>query len=133
MIWVLGISAGIVGLAVGLAVKDWLRLRRRPGLTKAQFLEDFQKQSVPENIVAAVYNHYTSVALGSRVAISADDNLEDLRIGQDDLDEDLQRLLQKLALDIPSSSVLKDSPQPLRTIGDVVNWLNWVSQHQGNA
>lgn len=93
-------------------------------------MEAFQEESVPESLVRAVYRYYEAVALGDGVGISPDDDFESLQVGQEDLDDDLQRLLAKLELEMPSSKSLGDSLYPLRTIRDVVRWLEWVRQHQ---
>jgi hypothetical protein len=130
MNWLILLASVIVTVFVSLTALDRRRLRRRTGMSKSEFVHAFAEQAVPDSIAIAVYDYYSSVAFGDRVAISPDDNFEDLRVGQDDLDDDLQRLVQRLGLEMPSSVVLKDSPFPIRAIRDVVLWLNWVRTHQ---
>jgi hypothetical protein len=130
MTWTIGVV--LLTLAVGVAVvmRDQIRLRKRKGLSKAEFCAAFHKEAVPESLVGAVYDYYSSFALGRQVAISPDDSFESLQVGQDDVDDDLNRLLKKLALERPSSVKLAELTEPVRTIGDIVRWLNWVRQHQ---
>ena len=119
-----------VAVFVYLAAMNRHRLRRRTGKSKSEFVQAFSERAVPDSIAVAVYDYYSLVAFGDRVAIAPDDSFEDLRVGQEDLDDDLQRLVERLGLELPSSVVLKDSPFPIRTIRDVVLWLNWVKTHE---
>ena len=99
-------------------------------MEKPEFMAWFVERSVPDSIASAVYDYYSSVALGDHVSISPEDSFDALRVGQDDLGDDLQRLLKRLGFELPSSTVLRDSPFPIKTIGDVALWLDWVRQHQ---
>lgn len=107
MNWIIVSVLAIAALGVGFAVKDRLQLRRRPGLTKAQFVAIFRGEAIPEKLVCAVYDCYTSVVLGDGVAITPDDDFETLRVSQDDLDDSLQSLLTELGLGLPSSAGIR--------------------------
>jgi hypothetical protein len=130
MTWIAGMVLITVAVGVAVVLRDQSRLRKRRGLSKAEFCAAFHEEAVPESLVGAVYDHYSSFALGRHVSISPDDSFESLQVGQDDVDDDLSRLLKKLALERPSSLKLAELSEPVRTIGDMVRWLNWVRQHQ---
>ena len=130
MNWIIGLVVLMAAIGVGAGLKDRIQLGNRKGLSKAEFCEVFRQESIPESLAAVVYDHYSSFALGSQVEISPDNSFDSLRIGQDDVDDDLQRLLKKLSLELPSSATLADWSTPVHTIGDAVRWLNWIRQHQ---
>jgi len=133
MSWLTLVALVTVAVFVCLTAIHRHRLRRRTGKSKSEFVQAFSELAVPDSIAIAVYDYYTLFAFGDRVAISPDDSFEDLRVGQEDLDDDLKRLVDRLGLEMPISVVLRDSPFPIRTIRDVVLWLNWVKAHQPGA
>ncbi len=40
------------------------------------------------------------------------------------------RILQLLDLRLPSEKILRQWPQPLSTVGDMVMWVNWILQQR---
>ena len=128
--WILASILAIACIGVGAMIRDHFKLRKRKGCSRVEFCARFQQELIPEILLVAVYDHYTSFAMGDSVGITPDDSFEWLRMGQDDVDDDLQRLLGKLGLELPSSATLANWPHPVETIKDVVHWLNWVRQQK---
>ncbi len=128
-LYLAGVS--IVILFVGWVIADQVRLRHRKGLSRDQFIAGFSAQGIPNKIPAAVYDHYSSFAVGRKYLVSPDDNYEAvLREGAEDIDDDAEQLLKKLNLQVPTESARRDWPSPLETVRDMVLWLDWVRRQQ---
>lgn len=131
MSWIHALIIMTVAAFLGLTAWDRYKVSSRSGMMWDEFRESLRMDGVPETIATAVYRYYSSVALGPRVAISLNDDLNTLRIGGDDLDEQLNDLLIQLALELPGPELLRDAPHPIRTIRDIACWLEWARQNQG--
>lgn len=118
---------------VGWVVYDQIRLRRRRGLSRDEFAEVFRGEGVPYKIAAAVYDYYSSIGVGRGYAVSPNDAYEGLlHEGQEDIDGDAESLVAQLRMRLPDESVLPSAARPLKTVRDMVLWLNWVRQHQSS-
>lgn len=118
---------------VGWVIYDQIRLRRHRGLSRDEFAEVFQGDGVPYKIAAVVYDYYSSIAGDRGYAVSPDDSYDGLlNEGQEDIDDDAERLVAQLRMRLPDELVLRSWATPLRTVRDMVLWLNWVRQHQSS-
>ena len=48
----------------------------------------------------------------------------------EDAEENLKEILQRLGLEIPHSGVLQEWDRPIETLSDVVRWVDWVRAKQ---
>lgn len=117
-------------IAIGTAVHQ-ARLSRHRGVPRDAFIDEFRRSNVPELIPATVYDYYKQLGAGKRFGVNADDSFERV-FGQvhDDVDDDATRLVEKLGMQLPVESVLRQWPTEVKTLRDMVLWLNWVRQHQ---
>lgn len=133
MIWVACAGALIFASFARLAVLDRIALTKRCGSSQTSFVEAFRGEAIPESVIKTVFEYYANVAFGTHVSINPDDTFESLRVGQDDLEDDLLHLMAKLELEMPSSADLKSAPKEFESIRDVVVWLGWVWGLQRDA
>lgn len=128
MILVYFLAILIVVTAVG-AVADQIRLSRHRSISRTAFIEEFQKESIPAEIPAAVYDHYKSLCRSKNFGVAPEDTYDGVfRECHEDIDEDAEELAEKLNIELPIECVLRQWPTPLRTLRDMVLWLNWVRQ-----
>jgi hypothetical protein len=128
------IVAGFVLLMLIGAVAYQLRLARHNGVPREKFIEEFVASGIPSEIPAAVYDHYRSFCRAKGFSVAPDDSFEKIfRQVHDDVDDDAEELANKLGMDLPSESVLKEFATPVETLRDMVLWLNWIRQQQNAA
>lgn len=121
----------IVVSVVAWVVTDQVRLRRKRGLSREEFVATFRKEGIDDAVPGLVYDHYSSFAVGGRYAVSPDDSYEDvLHEGAEDIDDDAEHLLKRLRLQLPSESARREWSPPLRTVRDMVLWLDWIRRRQ---
>jgi hypothetical protein len=130
----MGVAVCIFGVLVlyivGWMIADNAKLRRRRGPSRDEFIAAFQNENIPEKISAAVYDRCTRFA-SRGYAPSPDDTYDGvLRMLHEDVDDEAELLVKELRLVLPAESVLREWPSPVRTIRDMVLWLDWVRQHQ---
>ena len=110
------------------------RLGKHRGVPREEFIRAFADAGVPSEIPAAVYDCYKSRVRSQRFSVSPDDDYElVLSEGDEDIDDDSELLMKRLGLRVPSNynPIRLDTPA-VRTVRDMVLWLNWVRQHQAN-
>lgn len=128
LIYILG---GIFAVIAIWSLGDQLRLARHRGVSRESFIEEFRKDSVPPEIPGAVYDHYRSLCRFKGFSVAPDDAFDRVfHQVHDDVDDDAEELAKKLNIDLPIEAVLRECPTPLRTLRDMVLWLNWVRQRQ---
>jgi hypothetical protein len=124
----------IVGALVVIAIwslADQVRLARHRGISRESFIDEFRIENIPPEIPAAVYDHYKSLSRAEKFSVAPDDSFEKVfRECHEDIDDKAEELARKLNIDLPIEMVLKEWPTPLRTLRDMVLWLNWVRQRQ---
>ncbi|MBV9180950.1 MAG: hypothetical protein JO356_06530 [Acidobacteria bacterium] len=129
--------------------------RRHRGVSREQFIKAFSGTEIPAEVPAAVYDFYKKHVVFKNFSIAPDDTYdEQLREGEEDIEDDARFLMKKLGLQPPSLEVQQqwseqmlssrmrpqntpklsaDSSkllQPIQTVRDMVLWLDWVRQHQ---
>jgi hypothetical protein len=107
------------------------RLLRHKGVSRVAFVEEFRSLAIPDVIPGAVYDYYKSSALWKKFSVSPQDRYEDyFSSAPEDITDDAKELVRRLGLAMPIESVLREWARPIETLGDMVQWLNWVRQHQ---
>ncbi len=107
------------------------RLGKHRGVSREEFVGAFTETDVPSGIAGAVYDYYKSRAFSKQFSVAPDDGYEEvLSEGEEDIDDDARFLLRKLALKMPPDYASVRSETRIRTLRDMVLWLNWVRQHQ---
>ena len=107
------------------------RLGRHRGVSREEFVGAFADNDVPPGIAGTVYDYYKSRAFSKEFSVAPDDDYEGvLSEGEEDIDDDAQFLLKNLDLRMPPDYASVRSETRIRTLRDMVLWLNWVCQHQ---
>jgi hypothetical protein len=107
------------------------RLGRHRGVSREDFIGAFAGTGVPTEIPAIVHDYYKKQAIFKQFSIAPDDSYDEVfRYQEEDIDGDARHLVKKLGLKLPGYPVLAQWDRPLKTLGDMVLWLDWVRQHQ---
>jgi hypothetical protein len=131
VIGILYIIVGVVAVIAGWSLVDQIRLAHHRGISREAFIDEFRKENVPPEIPATVYDHYRSLSRAKRFSVAPDDSFDKV-FGEchEDIDNDAEELARKLNIELPIEMILREWPAPLRTLRDLVLWLNWVRQRQ---
>ena len=125
-----GLGATVVFIAVAFIVGQ-LRLRKHRGVSREEFVRAFTDADIPAAIPAAVYDYYKGWVMFRDFSVAPDDSYEDILMeGEEDIDDDARFLTKRLGLKMPSDEALVESETRIKTLGDMVTWLNSVSHHQ---
>jgi hypothetical protein len=132
------IFSTIILLIALLTIESNLRLRRirrdrkGKGFTRKQFVEAFRQFDIPDDIPAAVYDYYRSRKGWKDFPFLPDDEYSKVLYDDpDDLDEDALALIQRLGMAMLPEYILRErGDKPIKTLRDMVIWLDWVRQHQ---
>jgi hypothetical protein len=132
------IFAAIILLIALSAIESNLRLRRirlgrkGKGFTREEFVEAFRQIDIPDDIPAAVYGYYRSQKGWEDFPFLPDDEYSKVLYDDpDDLDEDALALIKCLGMVMLPEYILRGwGDKPIKTLHDMVIWLDWVRQHQ---
>jgi len=127
------ILAGLLVFVVAGTIVNEIRLARHRGISRETFIEEFLNESVPEEIPAAVYDYYKSSVVSKKFSVAPDDSFDEV-FGQshEDIDDDAEELVTKLNMELPIEMVLREWPTPVKTLRDMVLWLDWIRKQQRN-
>ena len=108
------------------------RERHGKGFSRERFLEAFREIGIPENIPAAVFDFYGSQKAYRGFSFLPDDEYSKVLCDDpDDIDEDALALLKQLGMVLPPEYILKQRGDgPIKTLRDMILWLDWVRQRQ---
>lgn len=130
-----------------------LGLRKHRGVSREEFIRAFSAD-IPKEIPAAVYDYYKKGIIFGQFSISPDDSYDVFPKCEEDIEDDARFLMKKLNLRRPSESIQQEwlerslsartavqaTPtfsvdssnilQPIRTVREMVLWLNWVREKQ---
>lgn len=124
------LAAFVVFIAVATLVSHF-RMRKHPGIPRDEFIRTFTDLNVPVVISAAVHDYYKSGVLFKKFGVAPDYSYEDvLHKGDEDIDDDAQLLVKRLGLTLPPTKVREQWTRQIKTVRDMVLWLNWVKEHQ---
>ena len=129
-----GLLVGGAASSVFLAIAFLIGQRevgRHRGVSREDFIQAFAEADIPREIPAAVYDYYKSRVLSKEFSVAPDDNYEQvLSESDEDIDDDATFLTGKLGFLVPSDPAVTSLPGRIRSLRDMVNWLNNVRQHQ---
>lgn len=129
------LTVGLVS-GVGLIVAFLLhqrRLGRHRGIPREQFIAAFADTGIWQEIPAVVYDYYKTQVFSKDFNIAPDDMYEQvLSKGAEDIDDDARVLIRKLGLRIPPDYASVRAERRIRTIRDIVLWLDWIHQRQSS-
>ncbi len=121
------ILAGLLVFIATGTIANEIRLSRHRGVSREAFIEEFLKQSVPEEIPATVYDYYKLSVVSKRFTVAPDDSLDKV-FGEihEDVDDDASELARRLNMELPTEMVLREWRTPVKTLRDMVLWLDWI-------
>ncbi len=107
------------------------RLGKHRGVTREEFIRAFAGTDVDPELAGAVFDYYKSQVKAKEFSVAPDDDYElVLSAGDEEIDDDAEALIKTLGLRRPLDYASARSETRIRTIGDMVRWLNWVRTHQ---
>jgi hypothetical protein len=108
------------------------RDRKGNGFTSEQFVEAFRPIKIPDDIPAAAYDNYRSRRGWEDFPfLPGDEYSKVLYDDPDDLDEDALALIKRLGKAMLPEYILRErGDKPIKTLRDMVMWLDWVRQYQ---
>src|ERR1700688_1445493 len=131
MTGVLYILVAFVVFIVIATLVSHFRMRRHPGVPRDEFIRTFTDLNVPVAISAAVHDYYKSGVIFKKFGVAPDYSYEDVfHKGDEDIDDDAQHLVKRLGLTLPPTKVREQWTKQIKTVRDMVLWLNWVKEHQ---
>ena len=124
----IGAIIGAAGIAWALHLK---RLKDHVGMTRDEFLAQFQATGIAAAIAAAVYDQFQKLGTWKEFMPSPGDSLEKTyKTVDEDVEENLNEILQRLRFEMPHSGDLQEWDERLETLSDVVRWVDWVRTKQ---
>ncbi len=125
----------ITGVMVGASGLAWLahlgQLRKHRGLSREQFVEHFEATGILPATAGAVYDQFQSLGFWKQFRPSPADTLEGtFKTVDEDVEENLKDILTRLEIEMPDSGTLQAWGDPIKTLSDVVRWVDWVSKKQ---
>ena len=80
-----------------------------------------------------VYDYYKGQVISKEYSVAPDDDFEAvLSKGDEDIDDDAVFMIKKLGLKKPSGFSEARAEVRIKTLRDMVLWLEWIRQHQGS-
>lgn len=129
-------GAVILALVVSLAaigvitLKGQRQLGKHRGVTRDEFIQAFP--GIPTNVSGTVFDYYKIQVWAKDFSIAPEDSYEHVLLeGDEEIDDDVQELVRRLGLRIPSEYRVRRSETPIKSVKDMVYWLDWVRQNQG--
>lgn len=106
--------------------------RQREGITREQFVGKFKLLGIPENIPTIVLDHYTAFKIWQDFPFTPEDDYSRLlNIAPEDIENDAKALIEKLGMQFLPEYIRREyGDKPIRTLRDMVMWLDWMRQHQ---
>lgn len=125
----------IIGGIAGVTAITWAlhlyRLKNHVGMTRDEFVAQFQLLGIGSLIAVAVYDQFQKLGTLKGFMPSPTDSLEGTyKTVDEDVEENLKEILQRLGLEMPHSGILQEWNKPLETLSDVVRWVDWVRTKQ---
>lgn len=129
-------GAVILAVAISLAaigvitIRGQRQLGKHRGVTRDEFIRAFP--DIPANVSGTVFDYYKSQVWAKEFSIGPEDSYEHvLSEGDEEIDDDVQELVKRLGLRIPSNYAVRRSEASIKSVKDMVLWLDWMRQHQG--
>ena len=100
-------------------------------MSRDEFVAQFQSTGVATAIAAAVYDQFQKLGTWKGFMPNPVDTLEKTyKTADEDVEENLKEILQRLGFEMPHSDILQEWDGPLETLSDVVRWVDWVRTKQ---
>jgi len=114
-------------LIAAITVRYQRRLGKHRGLSREEFIGAFGENASRSGLAGIVYDYYKSQAISKNFSIALDDAYDTvLSAGEEDIQDDAMVLLKKLRISDPSEYVAQVPEAKIRTLRDMVNWLDAV-------
>jgi hypothetical protein len=127
------IGGFVVFLAVATIIFQW-RTRQHRGVSREEFVREFESVGVPKEIPTTVYDYYKRSVVFKDFGVSPDDVYESVLLkGEEDIDDDARFLMKRLGFTRPHAAADHGWDKRIQTLMDMVLWLNWVRQNQEGA
>jgi hypothetical protein len=111
---IIGGIVGATGIAWALHLK---RLKDHVGMTRDEFVAQFQSTGVAAAIAAEVYDQFQKLGTWKGFMPSPFDTLEKTyKTVYEDVEENLREILQRLGFEMPHSGTLQEWDGPLETL-----------------
>jgi hypothetical protein len=135
LVYIFGVFLLFIGVWVAVDQLKLRRLRRQRqghGFTREQFVDVFRPLGVPEKIPSNVFDYYASHGVWKSFPYSPDDAYSQVLCDDpDDIEDDARALVERLGMQIPPEYVRREyGEKPIKTLRDMVLWLDWIRQHQ---
>jgi hypothetical protein len=129
---IIAVGAVTISFIVVVSMIFQRRLGKHRGVTREEFIRAFESAGIPLEIPAAVYDLYKSRVSAKEFSVAPDDDYETVfSAGDEEIEDDSEALLKQLGFKLPSDySSFRPEVPLVKTLGDMVRWLNWVRQHQ---
>jgi hypothetical protein len=128
LLMIVGGILGATGIAWALHLK---RLRNHVGVTRDDFVAYFGSAGIASQIASAVYDQFQKIGTWKGFMPSPTDSLEGTyKTVDEDVEENLKEVLQRLSFEMPHSGSLQEWDGPIETLSDVVRWVDWVRTKQ---
>jgi hypothetical protein len=135
LVYIFGGFLLFIGMWVAVDQLKLRRLRRQRqghGFTKEQFVDAFRSLGVSDTISATVFDYYTSRGVWKGFPFSPNDAYS--RVLYDDpqdIEDDARTLVARLGMQFLPEYVRREyGDRPIKTLRDMVLWLDWIRQHQ---
>ena len=124
-----------VGGMAGLAGVGWLwylhRLKQHEGSTRGDFIIHFGASGATPEISGTVYDHFQKLGVWKGFMPDPSDTLEGTyKTVDEDVEDNLKEILQQLRYEMPHSGILSEWLAPIKTLEDVVQFVNCVRTKQ---
>jgi len=108
------------------------RMAKHRGVPREEFIAASADSGAPVEIPATVYDYYKGQVFSKEYSVAPDDDYESrLSKGDEDIDDDATFLMKTLGLKKPPSFSAARAETRIKTLRDMVHWLNWIRQNQG--
>jgi hypothetical protein len=135
LVYIFGVFLLFIGVWVTVNQLKLRRLRRQRqghGFMRKEFVEGFRSLGISEKIPGTVFDYYTSQSAWKNFPLSPDDTYSRVLCDDpEDIDDDARALLEQLGMQFPPEYVRREyGDKPIKTLRDMVLWLDWMRQHQ---
>lgn len=128
------IVLGLVTAAIMIgAAAHQRKLLKHAGITKDEFVLECTLSGTSADVASAVYDYYQRESTTASFQVPPEFSLMTVfRKSHEDVDDDVREILNSLGFQLPPESVLRQWPNPLESVRDVVKWISWVKEKQSS-
>jgi hypothetical protein len=120
----------VVLLGIGF-ISAQLGFRTHRGVSRNDFVRAFADDGIPPSIPAVVFDYYKSGVVWEDFSVAPDDTYDQaLSEGDEEIDEDARTLVRRIGLELQEDRLPNRADRPIRTIRDMVLWLDSERRRQ---